>query len=445
MMAPGQTVLVALSGGPDSCALLQALCRLRKRLQCRLAAAHDHHRLRGAEADDDAAHAADFAASLSVPFTQRQADVRGFAAERKLSLEAAARQVRYHLLADAAGELGADLIATGHTADDQAETVLLNILRGSGLDGLAGIAPVRDNIIRPLLTLTRADVLAYCQASGIEYRSDSSNQDLRFTRNRIRHELLPALQAAQPAALAALCRIAELVRGDVEVLESLSARAFARSSQETADGRSLSLDELADLPIGLRRRVLRLAVARVQGHLHDVDMERMEAVVNLAGAGRTGAVIQLPGGVTAERAHSHLTISRRPAAPPAPARQWSLQVPGKAELPELGLRLTAGRSQRTRISDDPLVAVLDAHTLKCPLLIRTRRPGDRFVPLGMSQPKKLQDFFVDERIPAGSRQSIPLVLSGDEIVWVVGHRISDRHKVTDRTRRTVRLTATPLA
>ncbi len=444
MIQPEETVLVALSGGPDSCALLHALCRLRKRLSCRVVAAHVHHGLRGKDADADAEHAAALAEALHVSFHLSRVDVRAHARKGKLSLEAAARELRYRQLAEAAAEMKADRIATGHTADDQAETVLLNLLRGAGGDGLTGIWPVRGDIIRPLLGVTHAEVLDYCRACGLSHRTDASNADLRFSRNRIRHEVLPLLKTLQPEVVPALCRTASLLREDREVLEPLSGAILDRLSDYAPAGLSLYLSDLDALPLGLRRRVIRAAIARVRGDLDGVDMERVDAVVRLAGEGRAGKRVELPGGLTAKRSYDVLIFSMAKRVKASLSSQRTLPVPGTLDLPEVGLRLTARRFRSLKVRDDRNQAALDEAKLTLPLLVRARRPGDRFVPLGMKTEKKLQDFFVDAQVPREERARVPLVLSGDEIVWVVGHRISDRYKVTGKTRRTVRLKVTPL-
>jgi len=524
MIPRDATVLAALSGGPDSCALAHALCALRKRQRCQVVAAHVHHGLRGQEADADAAHAAAVAASLGVPFAQRSANVRRFADENKLSLETAAREVRYHLLADAARELGADLIATGHTANDQAETVLMNLLRGSGLDGLAGIAPVRDNIIRPLLRLTRDEVLAYCEANSIAYRVDSSNRDLRFTRNRIRHEALPLLRQIQPNVVQALARLADVVQAENALISQQTERALEDLAQPyrpqalpkpnpllgladaltslgglfppdvgvTADGPSkpnlpqdfletarkmrelaplfdekvrahadyhrggrgqprpagpvglkLTIAGLLSLPLALQRRVLRAALSRLRGDAHDLEWERIGALIELAAKGRTGAMLELPGGWRVERTHDALIIAPASAPSAAPAEVWDLPVPGEATIPELGIAITAHLSDDLCISADPNLAVLDAAAVDQPLVVRTPRRDDSISPLGMGGGSyKLRDFFIEAKVPRSERPWVPVVAEKDwpnHIVWVVGHRINEHCKVTEETRRTVRL------
>jgi len=444
MVAPGQTVLVAFSGGPDSTALLHALRRLKDRLKIRVAACHVHHGLRGAEADADAAHAGAFAQSLKVPFVEKRADVSAVAEGRKLSVEAAAREVRYALLDEAADEVAAERIATGHTADDQAETVLLNLLRGAGPGGLAGIPPVRGRIIRPLLNIARAEVESYCQVQGLTYRTDASNLDLQFTRNRIRHQVMPLLREVQPNAAGALCRLAEIMRGEDEVLESLSQSLLARISSDLDDGVAVELLSLMPLPIGMRRRVLKEAVAWVKGENLDIPLERIEALSELAMSGRTGAVVEAGGGVRAERGYDALTIRRGRRAHPGPGRERELAVPGFVIVPEARVILQARAARRQKPPKDARIALLDADTLSPPLLVRFWREGDRFVPLGMSSEVKLHDFFVNRKIPRLERGRVPLVASKGEIVWVVGQRISDRHKITETTRRVARLEARPL-
>jgi tRNA(Ile)-lysidine synthase len=441
MISPGQMVLVALSAGADSTALLHALWRLSDRLHLRVCACHVHHGLRGADADADADHAAAFADSLGVMCSIVRADVPAYAKANKLSLEEAARVVRYQLLEQASRACSAAKIATGHTADDQAETVLLNILRGAGPAGLAGIPPVRDGIIRPLLEVTRADVEEYCRAENVAYRVDASNRDLRFTRNRIRHEVMPALKQVQPNAVAALCRLAEIMREENAWTGAMGADVLARIATESEIGIGIPLSELQTLPRALVRRVLREAVAQVKGDARDLELERVDALAALAESGRTGAIVELPGGWRAERTYDQIVIEGETAPSPELTGEWQLPVPGEVTIADLGLRITAALSDDLMLPRSADEAVLDAGAVRGPLMIRTWRPGDRFHPLGAPAPTKLQDFFVNAKIPRALRRRVALVLCGDEVVWLAGHRISERYKVTEQTKRSIRLAA----
>ncbi len=434
MLAPGQRVLVALSGGPDSTALLHVL----HRLGYPLIVAHVHHGLRGAEADADAAHARTLADSLEVPFHLRRADVASYAQEHKLSLETAAREVRYRLLEEVAQEVGASRIATGHTADDQAETVLLNLLRGAGPAGLSGIPPVRGAIIRPLLEVTHAQVEGYCREAGLEFRLDTSNRDRRFTRNRIRHDLLPLLAEIQPQLTGTLARLAEIMREENAFLESLVDQLVPTVVTWGEEEARLALHDLHSLPKALQRRLLRRVVAVAQGHATDIEFQRIEAITELAEHGRTGAVVELPGGLQAERSYGELIISAAQEHAPI-SGEWVLPVPGSVAIPELGVTLHAAASTDAAISDDPWQAVVDAETVTVPLLVRPWRAGDSFVPLGMTEAMKLQDYFVNAKVPRGKRHRTPLVLSGERIMWVAGQRIANPYRVTPNTRRTIRL------
>ena len=444
MIAPGDTVLVAYSAGADSTALLHALVQLRGKLGCTICACHIHHGLRERDADADAEHAACFAESLGVPFTSARADACAYAKERKLSTETGARELRYQLLDQAAETHGATRIATGHTADDQAETVLLNLLRGAGPAGIAGMPPVRDNIIRPLIGLTRADVEEYCHANGLAHRLDESNQDLRFTRNRIRHEILPALARIRPSVAAALCRLADLMREENDYI-STQARTEADRLElhgDALDGLPVSIGDFAGLHHALQRRLARIAIARAKGDDRDIEMERVDALVDLLTAGRTGAAIHLPGDLTARRTYREVLIQRPEETEPPPTGEWPLPLPGEIEVRKLGFGFTLTSSTSKRRPQTPYTALLDAAAVTGPLRVRTWRPGDRFVPLGMTQSVKLQDFFVNAKVPRALRPWVPLAVCGDTIVWVVGHRISDEFKVTARTRRTIRIEAT---
>jgi tRNA(Ile)-lysidine synthase len=443
LIARGQTVLVAISGGADSTALLHALWHLRARLRTQISACHVHHGLRGEEADADARHAAAFAASLGVPYVERRVDAASHAKERRLSLEAAARELRYARLEEAADEMRATCIATGHTADDQAETVLLNIIRGAGPAGLSGMPPMRGRVIRPLIDVTHAEVEAYCREEALAFRVDRSNLDPRFRRNRVRLEVIPLLAQLQPNVVSALCRLADVMRAENGYIDSQVDWVEREIVREEGDRVLITLDGLVAAPLSVQRRIVRRAIARLSGSEADIELERVGAVLELAATGQTGSVIELPGGWQASRSYQDIVIGPLPPAA-APPGEWPLPVPGAVEIPAVGMAIRAEYSDEVTVSDDPGLARIDAETVTPPLLVRTWRPGDRFRPLGMEEPVKLQDFFVNARVPRAERARTLLVESAGRIIWVVGYRIDEASKVTAATRRTIRLEAHPL-
>ncbi|MDH4179018.1 MAG: tRNA lysidine(34) synthetase TilS [Armatimonadota bacterium] len=444
MIAAGDLVVVALSGGPDSTALLHALVQIKGRHRFRLRVAHVHHGIREADADTDARAAAAFARKVGVPFSQHRADVPAYAESHGLSMEAAAREVRYRLLESTANRFGANRIATGHTANDQAETILLNLLRGTGPRGLAGIPPVRGRIIRPLLGVTREAVQHYCDSQQLPYRIDASNRDVAFARNRVRHELMPVLERFQPTLVSTLSRLAEIMRAEDDLLSEQADNALRGVASQRPGEVGILLSLFGALPSALQRRVIRAAIAKVKGDELDIELERVDALLHLALEGRTGALVELPGGLRAERTYGEVVIAPAPTRKAVSTQEWTLPVPGRVLLRDLGFDIAASRSRAKRPPPSPMAALLNAAKIGGPLRVRTRRRGDRFRPIGMKGTVKLQDFFVNAKVPRAQRDGVPLVLSGDEIVWVVGYRVSEGFKVTEKTRRSIRLEATRL-
>jgi tRNA(Ile)-lysidine synthase len=463
VLRPGERVLAAVSGGPDSTALLLILSRLASGLDLALTAAHFDHGLRGQlAARRERSYVDALCRRVRVPLRVGAGDARAQARAWGLSREEAARELRYAFLAEAAVAAGCTVVTTGHTADDQAETVLLHIIRGSGLAGLAGMAargpwPLTGreglDVGRPLLCLRRQEAAHYCQAEGLKPVLDPSNVSPAFLRNRIRLELLPLLRQYNRRIDSALLRLAEAARADLAVLEGMAAGVLS-----TGGGKSvvLSRERLAGLPEGLQRHALRLAVRQLLGDLRDLHRDHVDAL--LAGLVRgVGYHLDLPRGlrfdVGYEEAFLALEQGEATTFRPAPASvsrtapsEAPLTVPGvtswgpwlvEAELTAVGL--PAGQAGTETPPADPWQAWLDADVTGEDLRVRSWRPGDRFRPLGMAREKKLQDFFVDARVPRAQRDAVPLVLGKPGIVWVVGHRIDGRARVTEATHRLLRI------
>lgn len=436
MLSANESVLVALSGGPDSVALLAALATLADELHVRVLAAHLNHGLRGAESFRDEQYAAQVAAQLGVPCTLRRVTLSTSAG----NLEECAREARYAFLEQVAREQGCTKIATGHSCDDQAETVLMRMMRGAGLDGLAAIHAVRDGwIIRPLLDCSRAEVLAFLEARGLSYCEDSSNLDRRFLRNRIRYEVLPLLESINPGVRERLALAASIAAVEARHLDDLLAPILA-ASVDVADG-SLSLRIFSELTAGLHGRAIRLWLRQKRGHLRGLSAAHIDSIRRIAGGPRPNAQAQLPGRERVVREYDRLRFLGAPILAPFDAQP--LSAGASVSLPD-GWQIRAELSDTAAaLVPDPaqLRCIADADALESPLTVRPRRPGDRVQPFGMVGHKKLQDLFVDRKVPLRLRRSTPVVEAAGEILWVPGLVRSNRALVSAATSRILYLVA----
>lgn len=448
MLAPGDGVVVAVSGGPDSLALLHLLWSLREAFGLSLHVAHLNHLLRGEAARADAAFVRETAERLGLPVTVEEVPVADLARAEGLSLEEAGRAARYRFFRRVCAAAGARRVALGHTRDDQAETVLMRLLRGAGPAGLAGIPPVRDGwVIRPLIAVPRAAVEAYCREQGLEPRRDASNESTAFLRNRIRLDLLPRLEALfHPELRASLARTAEILRAEDEWLEAQAEEALSGLCRTEGDRLVLSVDGIERLPLALRRRVVRLAAERAGVAAGALAFDHVERVLALA-VGRTGRGVSLPGGREARRDQDGIVLGTGPAGAVAFRYEWP--VPGSLDVPEAGVRLTADLLEGPPQPAGPAgyggdgreVAVLDADRVPLVLTVRSRLPGDRLRPAGLGGEKKLQDLFVDAKVPRRRRDRVPVVVAGDRVAWVVGQRVDSRAAAGPRTTRRLILRA----
>ena len=447
MVAPESAVLVGVSGGPDSVALLHALVRLQPELAvARVGVAHVHHGLRGAEADADLAFVASLAAGLGLPFYTEKIDVAAAARNTGASVEDAARTARYRFFQDTAAAHGYQKIATAHHANDNAEWVLMNLVRGAGPDGLSGIPPVRDNIIRPLIHVSRDDILAFLTHGGMDYVEDSTNADLTFTRNRVRHHLLPLLEEQyNPGIAASLNRVAEIFRDESLWIRDMVSGLFEQAVLLREPGRVvLKAGVVRALPLAARRRLVRRVLEIVKGDLRRITFDHVETVCR--GVGRAFG-LDLPDAVHVSGNEQELVFTDTavcPATATPQVKPFSYTLfdtglgNGSVTIAETGVTLgfaLAPCAPPAKLQhNDRRTALLDAEKLTCPLTVRNVRPGDRFVPLGMTGSQKVSDFFINTRVAPEDRAACPVVESGGAIVWVAGHRMAEHVKLTPASR-----------
>ncbi len=431
----GERLLLALSGGLDSVVLLDLLDRLRHELDLGLHVAHFDHQLRP-DSGGDSRFAAELAAARGLPCTCGSGDVAGHARRHRLSLEAAARELRYAFLDEVALATGCQYLALAHHADDQAETLLLRLLRGSGTTGLGAMRPVRQGrYLRPLLAVERNVLATYAQTEGLEFREDPSNRDLRFVRNRVRRELIPQLQAQyNPALVQVLGRTAQILQAEDSLLDELAQQALqtvvcARSPLKIV----LAAPSLVNYHIAVQRRIVRtLFEAQGQGPF---DFAQLEAVLELARRAGSG-LLPLRAGWRMQRA-GDLLILRRGQLSPA---EEKVQSPGRTPVPTRNCTLVAQVLPADSFSGlkerlGAWCAALDADQLAETLTLRSPRPGDRFQPLGLQGRKKLSDFLIDRKWPRILRDELLLLTCGDQIAWVAGLAIGHPFRVRQDTRR----------
>jgi tRNA(Ile)-lysidine synthase len=448
---PGARVVAAVSGGVDSVALVRLLAELSSAGALTLASlAHLDHSLRGAESARDAAFCRDLAAELGIPFDVEAADVMRASKEEGRSLEDAGRQARYGFFDRARARAAADLVATAHTRDDQAETVLLRLFRGAGTRGLAGIPPRRGAIVRPLIDIGRDELREYLDARGYGWVEDSTNVDRAIPRNWVRHELLPLVtERYGPATAEVLARAADLARSDDAALEELAVAAAAGIERVTAQGLDLAVPALLGQPTAVRQRVVRSALARVGGEAPAASV--VAGVLQMAEAGRSALSRLGACDVELSPALGVLSIRgvRTVDQPTVGAWSHELPVPGAVDLPEAGGRLLAERTSLQALGGLEAIAGTGpdravASGIGPSLVVRAWRPGDALQVLGLSGRKKVQDLFVDRKVPRARRALVPIITDDeDRIVWVAGHALSELFRVTMATKSVVILSFEP--
>jgi len=477
-----ELVVIGVSGGADSVCLLHVLAKWRKRLGIRLHVAHLNHQIRGIESEADAEFVSNLAGSLGIPITVDRQDVAAYRTERRCSLEEAARELRYAFFATVARKVGARRIGIGHTRDDQVETVLMHILRGTGITGLCGLAPcsplAHDNrgmslparsssvakaqrssllVIRPLLDTTRQETANYCQKHRLDPRVDSSNLLPSYFRNRLRLHLLPLLRQYNPNIDQALLRLADIAKEDNAFIEQQASGLWDEVARQENKAVYLDRKQMAGLSIALQRHLLRVAVSKLLGDIRDIEATHIEAARSLLNK-PAGKISALPHDLVCQGGYHELIIAstaKQSQLPPCPfARlpdELHLRVPGKTAFSGWNvlasivrehvdfLSSRGGPSTRGKTYQSNSVAHFDLQKTGMKLCVRRRRPGDRFQPLGMNSPKKLHEFMVDAKIPRSWRGRIPIVCSPQQIVWVVGWRIDDRVKLTETSKEILRL------
>ncbi len=437
MLSAGDLVLVSISGGADSVALFYVLQALTPEFGLKLHLAHLNHGFRK-EAEGEAEFIRQLADREKVPYTIEKVDTPSYQRQRKVSPQVAARELRYRFLMGLRGRLGADKIAIGHTADDQAETVLQRLLRGTGPRGLSGIPPVRPPIIRPLLRSSRSDIESFLAERGLDFCQDGSNLVPHYQRNKIRLQLLPLLeQEYNPQVKLHLARLAELFRQEEATWDDYLAPIWSAMHRQPASHIiRLDLNLFRKVSMPVRRRIVRKALEQLLGDLTGISYRHILAILGLTEGEKGEKIVMLPGGLIVQRNYGVLEL-RRQLVWPFPAQyDYPVDVPGVTKIKPLQLTVETSILPGSGLETYPagLAAALAWDQPLPHLRLRNRKPGDRFWPLGMEGRGKLKKFLVDKKVPRYLRQYLPLLVSGDEILWVAGLRPAEPYKISPHTK-----------
>lgn len=437
MVKKGDKIIVGVSGGPDSVCLLHLFNKFRNELGVFLYVAHLDHMFRGKESEEDARFVETLCYNWNIPFFSDKVDVPSYAKKSGLSPEDAARRVRYEFFREVKEQVDAQKIATGHNQNDHEETILMNILRGTGLDGLIGIEAVRESFIRPLIEVQRADIEKYLEQENIPFRIDATNLTTDYFRNSLRLELIPIIRKKYcPHFGQSLRRLSEITRRDLAFLKQETEKAEADVVSYQAEKAVINVEKFLKQHEAIKYRLARSVVEKLSGDVKDFETRHAKLLVEFIENASPGSMIDLPKNLQGIKEYNTFILSKA-SFDEIPNYNYLLNVPGEISINEIGINIKAYIKARDeiKITPDTDMAYLDYDKIESNLIIRNRHPGDRFKPLGGMGFKKLKDFFIDEKVPRRKRNQIPIVEANGRIVWVGGMRIDDRYKVTGETKR----------
>ena len=437
MLKGNETVLVGLSGGPDSVCLLTVLHRIKGDFHLNIHAVYVDHNLRPGETPAEIAFCREICEKMHVDFTVKSIDVKGYVKEHSINKQEVARELRYDAFYEAAREIRADRIALAHNADDQAETVFMRLVRGTGPAGLSGIPAKRGVVIRPLIEIERREIEDFLEREKIHSVTDSSNLETDYIRNRIRLLIMPELKKLNPNLIRSINKTVSILQEEERYLDIIVTKTLMKMISRKTDRRiELFLTPMEAMDIVILRRLLRRAIDETEG-LRGISFIHVEDIISLVKEGRSGDRLYLPRGIRAIKDYSLLVIT---SEEPRKIASYELRVPGEVAIVGAGLVIKASFEEAAGdLGDGKSSVLLGADDMSFPLKIRPRIAGDSFRPLGFGKRKKLQDFFVDEKVPRDERDSIPLVFSGDDIIWIAGYRADDRFRVSGSTKKFLRL------
>ena len=430
MINCGDAIIVGLSGGPDSVCMLHILSSLRQLYDIKLYAVHLNHMIRGEEADRDEQFAREFSNQLRVPFISRSVDVPAYAREHQMSEEEAGRYQRYRLFEEIAKKVGAKRIAIAHNMNDQAETVIMHFLRGSGISGLGGIKPVRaECYIRPLLYCTREEIEDYCSAQGLNPMHDSTNNKDIYARNKLRLEFIPYIKENfNPNIIECISKASDLARQDDDYLNSRALIEMEKLKRK--DG--LSLSEFNLLHVSIKRRIIRLAIEKVKGGLNNIESKHIEDCIDIISKGRTGKYISLPDEIICRIQYDSFQILKK-----GKTKDFEYELPneGSVHVAEADAMVSTRLLKKNdgHFCNDRFIKYFDYDKIGNGLVIRNRRNGDYICPNGMKGTKKLKDYFIDKKVPSDKRQEALIIAAGSEVLWLVGMRDTRNYKIDEAT------------
>ncbi len=443
-------ILVALSGGPDSVCLLHILKKLEEYYNVKIYAAHLNHKIRGIEAQKDALYAAKLCDELEISFFVKAIDVPAYAKENKMTLEEAARKLRYDMLFEVKNRIGAKKIAVAHNLDDQAETVIMRLIRGTGITGLKGMDYKRsDGVIRPLMDVLKSDILSYCEENKLDPKIDHTNLETEYTRNRIRLKLFPFIEHEFSTNIKdTVSRMANVLREDSDYLETEAQKIFEQQVLENTD-KTIKLDteELKSIHSSLVKRLIRIAIKTLVGTLEGIDNVHIEDTLSLIKNSKNQLKLNLPKGLMVYKTADGISFTFEEMFFENINYSYILKNDGYIEIDEIGMKIETKIMSKERCMALPTgqyTKAFDYDKIKGDLIVRSRLDGDRMKPMGLGGTKKLKDIFIDLKIPREKRNSIAVLSDEKGILWLMGYKISEDYKIDENTTKVIRISCKTL-